>query len=187
MTNDASRTTVAIPDDAPNLFLTGFMGTGKSVVGRRIARQLDLPFIDSDAWISECEGMDVAEIFARRGEAHFRELERRFVESEMPRHRAVISCGGGLITNPELLRMLKGIGVVVVFFASPETIYERISGDTQRPLMQVEDPQARIRELLAQRESFYKDAGVGIMTDGHTISQVADHVIRIYLDKIGSA
>ena len=172
-----------LPSEPPNLYLIGFMGTGKSVVGQKVAELLRLRFMDSDQQIEESTGLSIPEIFQQYGESHFRELERRFVMEEQPKHGAVISCGGGLVTNPELREIIKSMGVVVVLYASVEIILQRIAGDANRPLMKTEDPEGRIRELLQQRESAYKDAGVGIMTDGHSIAQVAEHVVRIYLDK----
>ena len=178
------KTHPTLPPDAPNLYLIGFMGTGKSIVGQRVAELLKIPFLDSDQWIEDNTGLSIPEIFARHGEPHFRELEYRFVMEEQPRCRTVISCGGGLVTNVELREKLKQEGVVVVLYASVETLLQRISGDSNRPLMKTDDPEKRIRELLAEREPVYRDAGVGIMIDGHTVAQVAEHVIRIYLDKL---
>ena len=175
-----------LPPDAPNLYLIGFMGTGKSIVGQKVSEILGLPFLDSDQWIVNNTGMSVPEIFERHGEAHFRELESRFVMEDQPRGGTVISCGGGLVTNAILREKLKQEGVVVVLYASVETLIQRISDDPNRPLMQTVDPEKRIRELLTERESIYKEAGVGIMTDGHTVAQVAEHVVRIYLDKLST-
>ena len=172
-----------LPPESPNLYLIGFMGTGKSVVGQKVAELLQLPFMDSDQQIEERAGLSIPEIFQQYGESHFRELERRFVMEEQPRYGAVISCGGGLVTSPELRKVIKEMGVVVVLYASVEIILQRIAGDANRPLMKTDNPEGRIRELLQQRESAYKEAGVGIMTDGHSIAQVAEHVVRIYLDK----
>lgn len=173
-----------IPPNAPNLYLVGFMGTGKSVVGQKIAENLNIPFLDSDKVIERNEGMQIPEIFEKFGEAHFRELERKFVYEDKPTHSTIISCGGGLVTNTELLEVIKSTGIVIVLYAGIETLLKRISGDMNRPLMKVDDPKTKIEELLKARESIYKQAGVGIMTDGHTITEVVHHVTRIYLEKI---
>lgn len=173
-----------LPPDAPNLYLVGFMGTGKSVVGQKVAASLNLPFLDSDKTIENNEGMSVSEIFDTLGESHFRKLERKFVLEDRPQNGSVISCGGGLVTNPELLSIIKKTGVVVVLYASIETLLQRISDDSNRPLMKTDHPEKKIRDLLEQREAIYKEAGVGIMTDGHPIAKVAEHVIRIYLHKV---
>jgi shikimate kinase len=91
-----------------------------------------------------------------------------------------VSCGGGLIAQPGMLKKIRRSGPVVCLLASPETVYERIKGNKKRPLLNVEDPMSRIRELLSKREPIYKKAGTEVLTDGRTISDIASHVIRIY-------
>lgn len=174
----------SLPANAPNLYLVGFMGTGKSAVGHRVAHQLQLPFCDSDHWIESHTGRSIPQIFAEQGESGFRELERQFIEEAQPEQRTVISVGGGLVTNANLLQRMQQMGVVVVLYASVETIYQRIALDPNRPLMQVDDPRKRIEALLAQREQVYKQAGVGIMTDGYGLQEVAEKVIRVYLSHV---
>lgn len=162
--------------------MVGFMGTGKSAIGSRVAQQLNMPFIDSDQHIESKEGMSIPEIFEKLGEPHFRELERRFIEEEQPSGGAVISCGGGLVTNPSLLEKIKNCGVVVVLYAGIDTLFRRIANDPNRPLMKTENPRERIEKLLSEREPIYKSAGIGIMTDGYTLQEVAEKVIRLYLE-----
>ena len=128
--------------------------------------------------------MSIPQIFQTFGESHFRELERRFILDEQPKSGAVISCGGGLVTNPQLLEHIKSQGIVLVLYAGVDTIFQRIAADPNRPLMQVPDPRKRIEELLQQRESIYKNAGIGIMTDGYSIHEIVEKVIRIYLEHI---
>lgn len=181
---DPSLFPFKLPDNAPNLYLVGFMGTGKSAVGQRVAQQLQVPFCDSDHWIESHTGQSIPQIFAEQGEAGFRELERQFIESAQPDHRTVISVGGGLVTNASLLHRMQQVGIVFVLYASVDTIYSRIALDPNRPLMQVEDPRERIQSLLEQREAIYKQAGIGIMTDGYGIQEVADKVARIYLSHV---
>jgi shikimate kinase len=171
-----------LPPDCPNLYLTGFMGTGKSVIGARVAAQLNLPFLDSDHVIESSEGLSIPRIFEVHGESYFRELEKQFVEHEQPSHGSVISCGGGLITNPALLERIQSMGVVFVLWASIDTIFRRIASDPNRPLLQAPNPRERIEALLAQRESIYMRAGIGIMTEGMCIQDAVDRVVRIYLE-----
>lgn len=182
--SDPTHSRIPVPATAPNLYLVGFMGTGKSAVGSRVAQQLGMPFCDSDHWIESHEGASIPEIFASRGESGFRELERQFIEEAQPLHRSVISCGGGLITNPALLARMQQMGVVVVLYASVETLYQRIAQDPNRPLMRVADPRQRIESLLSEREEIYKQAGIGIMTDGYGLHEVADKVTRVYLSHL---
>ena len=171
-----------IPSTAKNLYMVGFMGTGKSAIGQRVAHSLKMPFIDSDHHIESKEGMSIPEIFEKLGEPHFRELERSFIEDEQPTGGTVISCGGGLVINPALLEKIKNTGIVVVLYASVDTLFRRIANDPNRPLMQTENPRARIVKLLTEREPIYKSAGIGIMTDGYTLQEVTEKVIRLYLE-----
>lgn len=163
-----------------NLYLVGFMGTGKSAVGRSVARKLGLQFIDSDHAIEEDQGRAISEIFASDGEATFRKMERAFIESGHPRSGCVISCGGGLIVQPGMLELVQSCGPIVCLLASPETIYDRVKGNDKRPLLQVEDPLAKIREMLEEREPVYRKAGTEVLTDNRSISEVTAHVCRVY-------
>ena len=164
----------------PNIYLVGFMGTGKSILGRLLARELDYSFVDSDEQIEESTGLTIPQIFQSRGEKAFRDLERRFVESGHPGGRCVVSCGGGMILQPGILESLQEKGVVISLFASPETIYERTRGNENRPLLDVKDPLARIRELLEERLAVYRKAGIGVLTDGRSPKEIVDHIKRIY-------
>ena len=167
-------------DTRPNLYLVGFMGTGKSTIGRRVAQLVGLRFIDSDDAIEKSQGRPISEIFATEGEPYFRQLELEFIESGHPSHGCVVSCGGGLVVQPGMTDLLRKKGVVVSLFASPETILRRTSGNSNRPLLNVEDPEQRIRDMLAEREPHYLAAGSSIMTDGRGMHAIADNVIRIY-------
>lgn len=164
----------------PNLILTGFMGTGKSTLGRALAQAWKRPFRDTDKIIQEHAGRTIPEIFAQDGEAAFRELERRCVEEWLPESGAVVSTGGGIVTIPDIAERLRGRGVVVALFASPETILERTSGNRNRPLLQCENPLARIRELLAARERAYMRSGVNVLTDRRSLEELIAIVTRIY-------
>ncbi len=164
----------------PNIYLVGFMGTGKSILGRLLARELDYSFVDSDEQIEESTGLTIPQIFQSRGEKAFRDLERRFVESGHPGGGSVVSCGGGMILQPGIPESLQGKGVVITLFASPETIYERTRGNENRPLLDVEDPLARIRELLEERLPVYRKAGIGVLTDGRSPMEIVNHIKRIY-------
>lgn len=164
----------------PNLYLVGFMGTGKSAVGRTVAERLGYTFIDSDRAIEKEEGRTIKEIFDTEGEASFRKMERSFVESGHPANCCVVSCGGGLISQSGILKQLRKKGPVVCLLASAETIYDRVKGNQKRPLLNVENPLGRIRELLNEREPIYKNAGSEVLTDGRSISDIASHVVRIY-------
>lgn len=156
------------------------MGVGKSAIGRRIARALQFRFIDSDQAIEKEVGKKIPQIFESEGEAQFRSYERAFVESGHPPEGCVVSCGGGLVIQEGMKELLKSKGVVVCLYASIETIIERTRRNKNRPLLNVDDPEARIRELLAEREPIYMDSGVCISTDGRSIQEVTQHLERTY-------
>ena len=164
----------------PNLYLVGFMGTGKSTVGRMVARQLGLPFLDSDAEIERMQGRSISRIFAEDGEAHFRALEREFVERGHPAEGCVVACGGGLVVPPGILELLHARGVVICLHAPIETILQRIRHATHRPLAQGDDPEKRLRELFASREEIYRRTGTMVLTDRRPMREIVAHVLRVY-------
>lgn len=165
---------------SPNLYLVGFMGTGKSAVGRSVAQRLRMQFIDSDHQIEVEQGRSIPTIFAEQGESYFRQLERQFVEKGHPSNGCVVACGGGLVVQPGMADALKARGIVVCLFATPETILQRTSSSANRPLLNVENPAERIRELLAEREPHYLKAGACIITDRRPMQDVVAHVERHY-------
>ncbi len=166
----------------PNLYLVGFMGVGKSALGRRVAKELDYQFIDSDQSIEKECGRPISEIFKNDGEASFRQYELGFIKSGHPSSRCVVACGGGLVIQDGMKERLKDKGVVICLFASLETIIERISRNSDRPLINVSNPEIRIRELFAERESVYMKSGPCISTEGRTIAEVVRHILRTYKD-----
>ena len=164
----------------PNIYLVGFMGTGKSTIGRQLAQQLAYTFVDSDHAIEAEAGVSIAKIFETEGEATFRAMEKAFVESGHDSEGCVVSCGGGLVFQPGLTEMLQAKGVVITLFASAETVYERTRANKNRPLLNVEDPKAEIERLLEKRMPVYREAGIGVLTDGRCINDIVAHIIRIY-------
>jgi shikimate kinase len=157
------------------------MGTGKTTVGRTVAHRIGFKCVDSDHEIERKAGKPISRIFAEDGEASFREQERRFIEDGHATEKVVVACGGGLVVQPGVLETLSGKGVVVCLHASIETILARTGrhGET-RPLLDVEDPDARARALFAEREGIYRSAGTVILTDARPLSEIAGHVVRVW-------
>ena len=161
-----------------NIALIGFMGTGKSSVGRLVATSLHFEFIDTDELIEERAGRTISEIFEQAGEAAFRQIEKQVVAELARARRTVISSGGGLAANADNLASLKEHALVVCLWASPEAIWERVRHQSHRPLLADPDPLARIRALLLAREPFYRQADVLVNTEMRSVKEVAHHVLH---------
>jgi 3-dehydroquinate synthase len=168
-----------------NLIITGFSGTGKSLVAMEVALRLNWDFLDTDDEIVKQTGKPIAEIFRQDGEGKFRELEREMIRKACQQRQTVIAIGGGVIVDPQNYELLAKTGLIVCLEAKPETIYERLfreaarSPETEvRPLLAVDNPMERIRQLKASRQPYYAKADWTIHTDGLSVSEVAEEVIR---------
>ena len=162
-----------------NIILTGFMGTGKSTVGRALAARLGATFIDTDHLIEQRTNYRVTDIFARQGEAAFRQMEAELAQELSEQHDLVIATGGGFFTNPENIRALQQSGRIFCLTASPQEILGRIKKQGHlRPLLQHPDPLERINQLLQERESVYRQFPE-IPTSGQTVYQVVDTIITL--------
>lgn len=162
-----------LPRGRPNLVLTGFMGTGKTTVGRRLAEHLCLPFVDLDEAIAARSGASVAELFERLGEQGFRALERVAVADAARLSGTVIAAGGGAPLDRAAFAPLAASGHVVVLAANADEIARRLAVDADRPLLGGPDPRARIRELLASRADAYAALGTALDTSGREATAIA--------------
>ena len=160
-----------------NVVMIGFMASGKTSVGRRVAKRLGFCFMDMDQFIEQEQGRTISEIFATEGEPYFRALETGLLRRLTHHDNTVISCGGGVVTTPGNLPLLKQIGAVVFLNADPEDIIRRLEHDTRRPKVQGGDLRQRVTTLLAQRLPLYEQADVAVQTLGKTPNQVAGEVI----------
>lgn len=138
-----------------NIYLIGLMGAGKTTIGRQLAKALQWPFYDSDKAIEENTGVDIPTIFEFEGEAGFRQRERKMLQQLTALKGIVLATGGGAILSEENRETLKNNGFVVYLQCSVDRILERTRKDTQRPLLQTQNPRERIEELLAQRAPLY--------------------------------
>ncbi len=162
-----------------NVILTGFMGTGKTVVGRRLAKRLGWRFVDLDERIEAAAGMTVPEIFSRRGEAVFRRLERRHLAQALRGTEQVIATGGGALMDAANRARCLACGPVVCLTASPRVILARLGRQRlrTRPLLRGEaDPRQRVRALLAKRAGAYAQATLTVATDHATVDDVVERV-----------
>lgn len=164
-----------------NYILIGYMGCGKSTIGKKLSAILNLKFLDTDAWIEGRQGMTISEIFATKGELFFRDLETEVLQELLEKKETmVISVGGGLPVREENRRLLQQLGQVIYLKAMPETIYNRVKGDTSRPLLQTENPMEKIREMLGQREEKYQAAANRtLIVDGKDISEIVNEVLDV--------
>lgn len=139
-----------------NIILIGFMGSGKSTVGKKTAEALNCPFLDTDSYIEAKEGMPIPDIFAQKSEQYFRELETAILEELITNtHNTVIATGGGLPLAEANIPLLRNLGSIVYLRAKEDTIYDRVKDCTTRPLLQVENPKHKIHELLEYRDPIY--------------------------------
>lgn len=159
-----------------NVALIGFMGSGKTSVGRALAELLGFEFLDTDEMIETRVQKPITQIFEQNGEAFFRSMEESVVTELGDRSGVVISTGGGLPAHQPSLDHLKTHALVVCLWASPERIFERVRHQTHRPLLNVPDPLARIRELVEVRTPFYRQADVLVSAEGRPVREIAQHV-----------
>lgn len=161
-----------------NIVLIGFMGTGKSVVGKRLAKQLNMKFISTDDIVEDREKRPITEIFVKSGEPYFRKIEKEVVREAANLENVVIAAGGGVVMDEENMANLKKNGVIICLDAAPDIIYERVKRYKHRPLLNVADPVAKIRELMASRAPFYAKADYQMDTSGKTVEEVAKEIIN---------
>lgn len=164
-----------------NITLTGFMGTGKTTVGRLLAQTLEREFVDMDAVIEARQGRPISRIFAESGEPFFRDLERGLAAELAQRRNLVIAAGGGVVLDRENLHRLAAAGPVICLTADAETILRRTGRDSGRPLLHDAQPAVKIRALLAQRAAFYAAVPLQVNTGGLPPEQV----VRAVLDALG--
>ncbi len=165
-------------DNRP-IILTGFMGSGKSSVGRVVAQLLEVPFVDLDALIVTAAGCSINEIFSRDGEEVFRTLERQQLGQLLSRGDGyVVATGGGAVISPENRQFMRSAGFVINLKVSLDQVLRRLERSNDRPLLAGEDGHLRAASLLAEREQFYADADIRIDTDGKSVEDVAREILR---------
>jgi shikimate kinase len=160
-----------------NITLTGFMGSGKTTVGRRLAKRLGWTFVDIDERITSGAGTSVARIFAEHGEPVFRRMERREIVRAARGHEQVIATGGGAFVDPGNRALLKAAGTTIALTADPKVIYERVKPTiAARPLLALDPSPARIRQLMEQRAAAYAKADITIETTGLSVDEIVERI-----------
>jgi shikimate kinase len=161
-----------------NIVLTGFMGAGKTAVGKELARLLDMRLIDLDSEIEKAEQTTINEIFKQSGEKKFREIETEMIKKVTNNENIIISTGGGAVMKQENIDLLKKTGIIICLIATPETILQRTGNNSDRPLLQVANPLAKINELLNLRKPFYEKADIMIDTEDKTPLRIAKEIVE---------
>ncbi len=161
-----------------NIVLTGFMGAGKTAVGKELARLLDMRLIDLDSEIEKAEQTTINEIFKQSGEKKFREIETEMIKKVTNNENIIISTGGGAVMKQENIGLLKKTGIIICLMATPETILQRTGNNSDRPLLQVANPLAKINELLNLRKPFYEKADIMIDTEDKTPLRIAKEIVE---------
>lgn len=163
-----------------NLVLVGFMGTGKTEVGKLVSELMGRSFVDIDDHIIRGTGMTINEIFRQHGEERFREIESDLIRKFSKLRGQVISTGGGSLLRIENVHNLKQTGVLICLTASPEEIARRVGDERHRPLLNVPDRAGTVRELMARRSQSYQVSDFTVTTDGKSVSAAAQEVLDAY-------
>lgn len=167
-----------------NIVLFGFMGTGKTSVGKKLAEQLGWTFADMDEVIQQREGRSIREIFAQDGEPRFRKLEKEVAAELALGEHQVISTGGGVVLDPENIRCLQSCGLCVCLQADEATILKRVEKMKDRPLLEGGEKAERIRALLHQRQPLYDTIPVQIDTTAHTLEDMVQIIAGMIMRKM---
>jgi len=166
-----------------NIYLVGFMGTGKTAVGKELAKKKKWQFVDLDDLIELKEKMAISDIFAKQGEPYFRRVEKRVLKEISAENEFVVACGGGIVIDKDNIRIMKDTGIIICLTATPEVILKRTCGYLHRPLLNVNQPKKQIELLLKLRAPYYALAHKTIDTNKLSISQVADKIVKLTAKK----
>ena len=162
-----------------NIIITGFMGTGKTVVAIELASKLGMKFIDMDQLIEERQEMSIADIFVRYGEKYFREQENKLVQELSQKENMVIATGGGTFLNLDNTRILNQEGQIICLYANPQALYNRLKKNNNRPLIKGKNVLNKINYLLEKRKQIYDNFEDKVDTTDLTIQEVVDNIINI--------
>ena len=163
----------------------GLPGSGKTTIGRQLGRRLGLPFVDSDHVIEHQLGCSIREFFAREGEDSFRDVEQQVLDELTQSHAGVIATGGGAVLREANRRHMHERGHVIYLRSAPEDVFRRVRHDTARPLLQVEDPLARLRSLFEARDPLYREAAHFVIETGRPSVATLVNMIIMQLELAG--
>jgi shikimate kinase len=161
-----------------NIYLVGFMGTGKTAVGKELAKRKKWRFVDLDELIELRDKRTIADIFTKEGEPYFRRIEKQVLKEVAKENKFVVACGGGIVINPDNIKTMKETGIIICLSASPQVILERTSGYGHRPLLNVAEPKKQIELLLKIRTPYYAKADKTIDTSKMSVKEAVDKVLK---------
>jgi shikimate kinase len=167
------------------IVLVGMPGSGKSTVGRQLARRLAFSFVDSDHVIEQRAGCSIPDYFAREGEAAFRDLEEAVIADLTQRPSGVIATGGGAVLRPVNRERLRAAGQVIYLRSTPEEIFRRLRHDTNRPLLQVADPLGRLRKMYEERDPIYRETAHFVIETGRPSVSTLVNMVLMQLELAG--
>ena len=163
----------------------GLPGSGKTTIGRQLARRLGQPFVDSDHEIEHRLGCSIREFFAREGEDSFRNQEQQVIDELTQTHQGVIATGGGAVLREVNRRHMHERGQVIYLRSTPEDVFRRVRHDTARPLLQVDDPLSRLRTLFEARDPLYREAAHFVIETGRPSVAMLVNMICMQLELAG--
>ncbi|MDP4550223.1 shikimate kinase [Alkalihalobacillus macyae] len=157
------------------IYLTGFMGSGKTTIAEKLSFELTVPTIDTDDHIEEVTGKAIPDIFASEGEEVFRKYESQSLES-IPNKNIIISTGGGIILKEQNREFMKKHGIVIYLHCDPEEILKRLEGDSSRPLLKGDNRKAKVESIFSERLPLYREAHFEIDTTNRSVSEIVDEI-----------
>lgn len=166
-----------------NIYLVGFMATGKTHIGKELARKKKWRFVDLDDLIELREKRKISDIFAREGQPYFRRLEKRILKEVAKEKKFVVACGGGAVIDPENIKIMKETGTIICLSAPLEVILKRSFGSSARPLLNVANPKKQIELLLKLRAPYYGRADKTIDTSKLSVKEVVERIIKLTAKK----
>ena len=162
-----------------NIYLVGFMGTGKTSSGREVAKRKKLTFLDLDELIELREKRTISGIFSKDGEPYFRKAEKKTLREICRENDLVVACGGGIVLDKDNIEIMKRTGIIICLTSSAKAILERTSREGKRPLLQVDDPKKQIELLLKMRAPYYALADKKIDTSKLSVKETAQEILRL--------
>jgi shikimate kinase len=176
----------ASPVRKERIYLTGFMGSGKSTIGPILANTIGYEFVDVDRTIEERAGLSVTAIFKEKGEMFFRALEQKVINELSARSHIVISLGGGTITEPSVFRTVTTTGIIVYLKAAPNELFKRLRNKMDRPVLmdgegnrfKTDDLRERIQNLYVARQPLYENADITVVTEDQPVGKTVDLIVK---------